>query len=314
MLLIDDEADNASVNTNADPKLATAINHRIRVLLYTSKQSTYIGYTATPFANIFIDPDTTDNWEREDLFPADFIKSLDPPDNYVGARRLFGDDGNLRRPCVRLIPDDHVDLLPVKHPAGYKVTALPPSLLDAVREYVLARAIRITRGDGNSHSAMLINVSRFNAVQEQVRNLVDVQLADLQTSIEAWAMAAWEKSVALQHLKRIWDKEYEGTVEFDWDAVRPHLNASISSIRSLLVNMRGSGINYETAPSTGLHIIGIGGLALARGLTLEGLLVSYVLRNVGASDTLLQMGRWFGYRPGFEKICRIHVAESVTAG
>jgi hypothetical protein len=311
MLLIDDEADNASVNTNADPSLATAINNRIRILLHTSKQASYIGYTATPFANIFIDPDTTDGLEREDLFPADFIKSLDSPTNYVGAQRLFGGEGDLNSKCIRTI-DDHVELLPVKHPVSFPVTALPPSLEDAVREYVLARAIRIARGDGSSHSAMLVNVSRFNAVQAQIRNLIDVRLADLKTGIEAWAMSAWEKSGALIQLKRVWDKEYEGTTEFDWDSIRPHLNASISSISSHLVNMKGSGINYETAPSTGLHIIGIGGLALARGLTLEGLLVSYVLRNVGASDTLLQMGRWFGYRPGFENICRIHVTGSVA--
>ena len=313
MLLIDDEADNASVNTNIDPNRATAINDRIRMLLHTSKQASYIGYTATPFANIFINPDTTDGLEREDLFPADFIKSLDSPTNYVGAQRLFGDGGDLKGECIRIIPDDHADVLPVKHPVSFPVVALPASLDDAVREYVLARAIRIARGDGSSHSAMLVNVSRFNAVQAQVRNLIDVRLSDLKTGIEAWAMSAWEKSGALTHLKRVWDEEYEGTIEFDWDSIRPHLNASISSISSHLVNMKGGGINYETAPSTGLHIIGIGGLALARGLTLEGLLVSYVLRNVGASDTLLQMGRWFGYRPGFENICRVHVPSGVAA-
>jgi hypothetical protein len=311
MLLIDDEADNASVNTSADPKLATTINQRIRALLHTSKQATYVGYTATPFANIFIDPDTTDDWDREDLFPADFIKSLDPPDNYVGAKRLFQEDGDLFDACVRIIPDDHVDLLPVKHPVGWKVGALPESLIDAIQEYVLAHAIRIAMGDGHHHSAMLVNVSRFNKVQEQVRDLIDSQLADLLAGIETWAMANWRKSNVLQRLKRVWDKEYEGTVEFDWDSIRPFLKASISSINSMLVNMKGSGIDYEKAPSTGLHVIGVGGLALARGLTLEGLLTSYVLRNVGAADTLLQIGRWFGYRPGFERICRIHVTSSL---
>ena len=99
MLLIDDEADNASINTNADPNSATAINQQIRDLLHTSKQATYVGYTATPFANIFIDPDTTDQWDREDLFPADFIKSLDPPDNYVGAKRLSGSVAICSRPA-----------------------------------------------------------------------------------------------------------------------------------------------------------------------------------------------------------------------
>lgn len=311
MLLIDDEADNASVNTNADPKLATTINQHIRALLHTCKQSTYVGYTATPFANIFIDPDTTDNWKREDLFPADFIKSLDPPDNYVGARRLFPEDGDLHEACIRTIPDDYADLLPVKHLAGWRVAALPKSLSDAVREYVLVRAIRIARGEGHSHSAMLVNVSRFNAVQAQVRDLIDSQLFDMQSAIESWSMANWKKSDSLQQLKRVWDDEYEGTVELGWDSIRPFLKDSISSIKTLLVNMKGSGIDYESAPSTGLHVIGVGGLALARGLTLEGLLVSYVLRNVGASDTLLQMGRWFGYRPGFENICRIHVTSNL---
>lgn len=311
MLLIDDEADNASVNTSKDPKLATAINQRIRALLHTTKQSTYIGYTATPFANIFIDPDTTDDWAREDLFPADFIKSLDPPDNYVGASRLFADGGDLAAACVREIPDDYANLLPVKHASKQQVVTLPGSLVDALREYVLARAVRIARGDGYGHSAMLINVSRFNAVQEQVRNLIDDQLGEMKAGIETWSMASWHKSDVLVQLKRVWDKEYAQSVGYDWDEIRQFLSASISSIKSLLVNMKGSGIDYENAPSTGLHVVGIGGLALARGLTLEGLLVSYVLRNVGAADTLLQMGRWFGYRPGFENLCRIHVTKGL---
>lgn len=312
MLLIDDEADNASVNTSTDPDRATIINQRIRSLLHTCKQSTYVGYTATPFANIFIDPDTTDDWDREDLFPADFIKSLDPPDNYVGSQRLFGDKGDLASSCVREIPADYVGLLPVAHKAGWRVSALPASLVDAIREYVLARALRIAKGDGARHSAMLVNVSRFNAVQSQIRDLIESELADLRSSIETWAMASWEKSPALLQLKRVWDAEYADIAGMTWDEIRPHLNPSISSISSLLVNMRGGTIEYERAPSTGLHVIGVGGLALARGLTLEGLLVSYVLRNVGAADTLLQMGRWFGYRPGFENLCRIHVTPGLV--
>lgn len=312
MLLIDDEADNASVNTNENPKIATAINQCIRDILHTTKQSTYVGYTATPFANIFIDPDTTDGLDREDLFPADFIKSLDPPDNYVGASRLFGADGDLLKPCVRKIPTDYVDVLPVKHLGAWKVPRLPASLLDALREYVLARAVRISRGDGNESSAFLVNVSRFNAVQAQVRDFLDVALAELVSAIESWSMASWAQSAGMVELKRVWDKEYEGTTELDWDALRPYLKASVTSMETRLVNMKGGGIDYENAPPTGLHLIAVGGLALARGLTLDGLLVSYVLRNVGAADTLLQMGRWFGYRPGFESICRVHVTESLV--
>lgn len=315
MLLIDDEADNASVNTNKDPKVTTKINGNIRQLLATAKQSTYVAYTATPFANIFIDPDSTDKLKREDLFPADFIKSLEPPSNYVGASRLFTEDGDLHETCVRVIPDDYQLLLPVKHKSSDPVARLPDSLSDAIREYILCRAIRIYAGDPHSHSAMLINVSRFNAVQAQVKSLVDGLLLEIKQGIETWSMSQWKKSGVMNTLKQVWDKEYHSEDETDpqWDNIRTVLVEAIRSVTSQLVNMKGSGINYEAAPTTGLHVIGIGGLALARGLTLEGLTVSYVLRNVGAADTLLQMGRWFGYRPGFEKICRIHATKSLIA-
>ncbi len=316
MLVIDDEADNASVNTNVNPDQITAINRNIRLLLNTSKQSTYIGYTATPFANIFIDPDSADEMAtgvNEDLFPADFIKSLDPPDNYVGSQRLFTDEGDLLQACVRVIPKDYTELLPLKHKSNHTVAQLPDSLKDAVKEYVLFRAIRLADGNGSAHSAMLINVSRFNHVQEQVKDKVNDLLRELADAINSWSRADWKKSPNMKDLHRVWKQEFEGTegLTVDWDQTRYQLLDAIKSIEPKLVNMRGSGIDYEKAPEGGLHLIGIGGLALARGLTLEGLAISYVLRNVGAADTLLQMGRWFGYRPGFEKLCRIHATQDL---
>jgi hypothetical protein len=316
MLVIDDEADNASVNTNVDPEQYTAINKNIRLLLNTTKQSTYIGYTATPFANIFIDPESADDMAKgvnEDLFPADFIKSLDPPDNYVGSQRLFTDEGDLLDACVRVIPGDYTELLPLKHKSKHNLAQLPESLNDAIREYVLFRAIRLADGNGNAHSAMLINVSRFNHVQEQIKDKVYEMLKSLMAAINSWSRSEWEKSPAMKDLYRVWKQEYEGvdSLNLSWDEVRVHLIDSIKTIEPKLVNMKGSGIDYEKASPSGLHLIGIGGLALARGLTLEGLAVSYVLRNVGAADTLLQMGRWFGYRPGFEHLCRIHATQDL---
>ncbi len=317
MLVIDDEADNASVNTNVNPDQITAINRNIRLLLNTAKQSTYIGYTATPFANIFIDPDSADEMNtgvNEDLFPADFIKSLDPPDNYVGSQRLFTDDGDLREACVRPIPSDYTELLPLKHKSNHLVAQLPDSLKDAVKEYVLFRAIRMADGNGTAHSAMLINVSRFNHVQEQVQDNVNELLVTLADAINSWSRADWKKSPIMRDLHRVWQAEFEGTegLTVSWDQTRMQLVDAMKSIETKLVNMKGSGIDYEKAPPGGLHLIGIGGLALARGLTLEGLAISYVLRNVGAADTLLQMGRWFGYRPGFEKLCRIHATQDLV--
>lgn len=313
MLLIDDEADNASVNTNASSNQATEINKKIRQILKTCRQSTYVGYTATPFANIFIDPESADEMLNEDLFPADFIKSLDPPDNYVGSHRLFTDEGDLLEACVRPIPNDYQELLHLKHKSNHELEGIPLSLKEAVMEYILFRAIRLADGNGTSHSSMLINVSRFNYVQQQVKEHVDELLKLASDAARSWAMTDWKKSSILNELYRVWQLEYEDVVnpDIDWDLIRTKLLDAINSIQTKLVNMKGVSIDYEKAPPEGLHLIAIGGLALARGLTLEGLAISYALRNIGAADTLLQMGRWFGYRPGFEKLCRIHATQDL---
>ncbi len=313
LLLIDDEADNASINTSKDLDKTTKINERIRSILKTCKQFTYIGYTATPFANIFIDPDSINEILMEDLFPADFIKSLDPPANYIGSLKLFSEGAKLRQQCIREIPKDYIELLPINHKSTHKLAQLPESLRVAVREYIVFRAIRIEQGYGSMNSAMLINASRFNFVQEQIKEKIDQMLKEYSDAIRSWSMADWEKSPAMRQLHHVWTTEFEGTegLEQSWNEVRRSLHYSITSIQSALVNMNGNGIDYEKAPEDGLHVIGIGGLALARGLTLEGLAISYALRNVGAADTLLQMGRWFGYRPGYENLCRIHAAEGL---
>lgn len=307
MLLIDDEADNASINTEKNPNATSTINARIRELLDCSRRSSYVGYTATPFANIFIDPDTNDEMLKNDLFPEHFIKSLEPPENYIGADKLFSENGEFYKICVRPIPDDYQDLLPLKHKSGDTVTALPQSLKDAVFEYALFRCLRTLAGEGGRHSSMLVNVSRFNAVQQQVHNEIYRLVQEMKAAIDVWAVnPTWERSEVLSRMYKVWCNEYDIYSEFTWDEVRKVLKQAVSSIEVRLVNMRGGGLDYDKAPELGLHVITVGGLALSRGLTLEGLAVSYVLRNVGAADTLLQMGRWFGYRPGYEKLCRIH--------
>jgi len=312
MLLIDDEADNASVNTSKDPKKSTRINERIRKLLMCSRRTSYVGYTATPFANIFIDPDTEDEMLNSDLFPEHFIKSLEPPENYVGAEKLFSEKAEYFESCVREIPPDFMDYLPLKHKSGDLVSELPQSLKDATYQYLIARAIRVLGGDGQQHSSMLVNVSRFNAIQEQVHNLIYILLQDVSAAVTAWSSsAAWASSSIMLKLHSIWRLEFSNQVDYSWDEVRAALRKGVASIEVKLVNMKGGGLDYNNSPASGIHVIAVGGLALARGLTLEGLLVSYVLRNVGAADTLLQMGRWFGYRDRYANICRIHVTEEM---
>lgn len=307
LLLIDDEADNASINTAKNPGATTAINAVIREILNLFERSTYIGYTATPFANIFIDPDTNNAMLQDDLFPKHFIKALDPPSTYVGAARVFAEDGDLRPTMVKVM-NDYASVLPLKHKSDDPVTALPGSLLTAMRIFVLTRAIRILRGQGRQHCSMMINVSRFNAVQEKVYGLVYTYLDTLKNST---AVSAGLGSRALADpvvaaMKADFDREYPGA-GVTFDEVLTVLREAAASIVPVTVNMKGGVLDYRGNREHGLHVIAIGGLALSRGLTLEGLTVSYILRNTAASDTLMQMARWFGYRPHFEDICRVYL-------
>lgn len=305
LLLIDDEADNASINTSKDPRATTAINGVIREIMALFERRSYVGYTATPFANIFIDPDSNDEMLKDDLFPKHFIKTLDPPNTYVGASRVFADDGDLREQMVEVVKD-YIPHLPLNHKAAHPVT-LPPSLLTAVRVFVLTRAIRILRGQGRQHCTMMINVSRFNAIQEKVHGEVYLYLQTLQNAAGNANGPDPLSDPVIADFKEDFEREF-GDGEETFDAIRTVL-AEAARVQPLTVNMKGGTLDYRAHRESGLHVIAIGGLALSRGLTLEGLTVSYILRNTAASDTLMQMARWFGYRPGYEDVCRVYLPQ-----
>lgn len=309
LLLIDDEADNASINTAKDPKRTTAINGIIRQILSRFPRSAYVGYTATPFANIFIDPETTDDMENDDLFPGNFIKALDPPTNYAGSHRIFREGGNLRDGMVRIIKD-YRSLLPLNHKSSHILTELPATLQHAIRVFCITRAIRVLQGKGKAHCSMMINVSRFNAIQEQVLGLVYAYLSEIRDSVDVNAGLPSEDihDDIMSDLHASFEKEF-GASDFQWTDLLKVLNEGIQSIQVRTVNMKGGKLEYSLHKADGLHVVAIGGLALSRGLTLEGLTVSYLLRNATASDTLMQMARWFGYRPGYEDICRLYLPQ-----
>ncbi|MEI9990203.1 MAG: Z1 domain-containing protein [Rhizomicrobium sp.] len=309
MLVIDDEADNASINIGHDKGEVSRINGHIRSLLRMFARSCYIGYTATPFANIFIDPDTDDEMYKADLFPRNFIVSLDPPTNYFGPSRVF-----IQEPgsFVRHI-DDNEDTLPLLHTKELPVAGLPASLVKAIRSFVVARAIRLLRGHVNQHCSMLINASRFTEVQRQIRNEVHNRLERMQSS--ARINGALPESDALKDpeiaaLHDVFEAEYAEATEFSWLDVQQKLNEAAAPIKAVEVNSRSSGtLNYAEHEKTGLNVIAVGGFSLSRGLTLEGLMISYFLRNSMMYDTLMQMGRWFGYRPDYDDLCRIWMLE-----
>ena len=313
LLLIDDEADNASINTSKDPASSTAINTVIREILQLFDRSSYVGYTATPFANIFIDPDSAHEMLGDELFPRNFIKALDPPTNYVGAHRVFDEEGDLRGKMIRVI-DDFAESLPLVQPAArrheFPLGGIPPSLKEAIRVFLLTVAIRNLMGYGEKHCSMMINVSRFNDVQAHVEGEVYEYLRRLKDAVAANARSRGKPTdPRIVELRADIQREFADS-EFGSDEVMSCMHQAISPVRVVTVNMRGGKLDYEQNKRNGLHVIAIGGLALSRGLTLEGLTVSYIIRNASASDTLMQMARWFGYRSGYENICRLFLPEA----
>ncbi|MBN8726242.1 MAG: Z1 domain-containing protein [Xanthomonadales bacterium] len=312
MLLIDDEADNASINTAYDRDEVTRINGQIRELLSLFHRSCYVGYTATPFANIFIDPDTEDEVLKQDLFPRHFIIGLDPPTNYFGAQKVFLD---ARDRHVREIADNE-DVLPMRHKIDQRIEMLPESLIDAVRTFIVARAIRNARGHHASHASMLINVSRFTDVQGRLRTeVVDVvdRIRDA-VVVDAGKGRTALRNPEIRALHETWEREYSDLEPHDWLTIQSHLHEVLLSVRIIEVNSsrRSQPLDYEKGGEHGVSVIAVGGFSLSRGLTLEGLMVSYFLRNSIMYDTLMQMGRWFGYRSGYEDLCRVWMpADSV---
>ena len=305
MLLIDDEADNASINIKYGKDEVARINGQIRSLLNIFRRSCYVGYTATPFANIFIDPDTDDDVFEQDLFPRHFIIGLDAPSNYFGAQLVFLDE---RERHVREIIDNE-DLLPIDHKIDHPVDYLPESLRKAVRAFFVARAIRNNRGQAGQHASMLVNASRFTDVQGRIKR----QIADLVDSIRnAVAVDAGKGIAALKNpeiaaLRSVWEAEFQNAEGASWPEVQAHLHEVLVATKVVEVNSskRSVALDYDQSGEYGVTVIAVGGFSLSRGLTLEGLTVSYFLRNSLMYDTLMQMGRWFGYRSGYEDLCRI---------
>jgi Z1 domain len=318
MLLIDDEADHASINTNKEDSSPTAINLAIRNLLSLFTRSSFVGYTATPFANIFVDPETENEMENgdlyKDLFPRDFILSLDPPDNYVGPHRLFMDGADLN--CVRDI-EDNEDHLPVRHKVGFIPEELPESLKEAICCFILAKALRLLRGQVGKCHSMLVNASRFTHVQNVLAGLINDWLKQMKESIVNYAALppqAVLQNADLKTLKLVFEKEFSDK-EYDWVAVQQKLREAADPVEILRLNCSSQDtLDYSLRNyPNGRSIIAVGGLGLSRGLTLEGLITSYFLRNSIMYDTLMQMGRWFGYRDGHADLCRIFMTPSASS-
>ncbi|WP_028517442.1 Z1 domain-containing protein [Ruminococcus flavefaciens] len=311
LLLIDDEADNASINTKEDNN-PTTINRHIRKLLSLFNSSSYIAVTATPFANIFILPEKTEEMENDDLFPSDYIYSLDAPTNYIGSNELFGDDASYSKSLATL--DDAGDYFPYKHKQDIPINSLPDSLYSALRYFILANVARDINGDKTAHRSMLVNVSRFVLVQNKISQKINEWLFESIQDIKHYCMLDEEEACKNPFLNALREDWYKTNYPFfekyaiPWEIIqKEYLYNAVSPIEVRTINQKSSTkmLDYAMYNDTGLRVIAVGGLSLSRGLTLEGLMVSYFHRNTQMYDTLMQMGRWFGYRSGYEDLFRI---------
>jgi hypothetical protein len=329
LLVIDDEADNASVNVAAvdEETQPSAINRGIRELLESFDKAAYVGYTATPFANIYIDPSTEHEQFGLDIFPRHFIESLPPPSNYLGPERVFGlqsgdrDDEDVEPvPIVRKLAD-HESWIPDRHRKEWvPPEQLPGSLRESISAFVLVCAARRARGQANEHNSMLIHVTRFQDVQNRVAGQVDEELRLLTDRIRYGSQGAGQR--VDEQLRALWERDFVPTsawfpadqvVPVSWAEVWAHVRAAAEKIQVRIINGTSrDALQYYEHRRDGLSVIAIGGNKLSRGLTLEGLSVSYYLRASKAYDTLLQMGRWFGYRPGYEDLCRLYTTKALV--
>lgn len=307
LMLIDDEADNASVNTKDEDSKPAAINDCIRRLLNLFSKTTYLGITATPFANIFIDPEKDD-----DLFPADFIYALSAPTNYIGADRIFGENSDSDYMLQEINMEKLEECFPPKHKKDFIVENLPEDLYEASYYFLLLNAIRDYRGDIAEHRSMMVHISLYTNVQNQIQEILNMWLDQVKSDVRNYAKLPLAQSEKIKNIKAmhvVWDKyNLSGIVGIEWeDLLKNYLHKAISPIEVRAVNMKtgAASLDYFNHKNDGLRIIAVGGNSMSRGLTLEGLGVTYFHRNTKMYDTLLQMGRWFGYRPNYGDIVKI---------
>lgn len=317
LVVIDDEADWGTPNTGTETD-PTRVNKEIRRLLASSTRSSYLGITATPFANIFIDHEAEAEDVGSDLFPQDYIRVLPAPNNYFGISQYFLPTHG----ALRLSVEDCVEALPIVHKNTHKVSDLPESLETAVITFLLGSAIRSLRSRDKRPASMLVNVSRFNLVQSQIFDLVSDFLTVLSACVTAeFRREAGEYSPQYEQIKEVWTAEFDKPDSLSWTVVEESLFTIIQDFRVDLVNSttmskrtkRRKLLSKKQRSEEDLRpTIFVGGDVLSRGLTLEGLQVSYFVREPRTMDTLMQMARWFGYRPGFEDLVRIWMPEQTA--
>lgn len=323
-LIIDDEADQASINTTNpnrpgaadDAKKRTTINGLISQLLGLMPRAQYLGYTATPFANVFVSPD-----DAADIFPRDFIVSLEPSSDYVGGKQFHD--------LVPVAPE-------IKNPSTSNEAAFVRSLIattdsderqelqQAIDAFVLTGAIKRWR---SSVRPSLVFRHHTMLIHQSVRQDEHRDLADLVKDV--WDTSEYSGAGSLARLRLLFEtdfrvvhdaRQWELPFPDSFDSLKSFVAETVTEILadgSPVVIVNGSrdsdydAMDFQRRP---YWRIMIGGAKLSRGFTVEGLTVSYYRRRASAADTLMQMGRWFGYRPGYRDLVRLYIGRDVIDG
>ena len=338
MLLIDDEADNATIDLRSKSKSkkkrkpskdidkllypeedpsnydSTIINARIRTILQKFKISTYIGYTATPFANIFISPKNKNEILGEDLFPKDFLYYLEPANTYFGPTEAFIEERN--KDFYNEINVDEITSgkgILIPHKKDYVLEELPESLKECINGFIISTCVRWINGYENEHSSMLVNASSYTDTQKSISDVVWDYKEKIMHGLKASSGLEdylAEKNIFYKDIKDLFEKNFEHNLDCDWSEVKKIIHKVATKIEVVHVNRLKTSdkLNYEKY-SKGRIVIAVGGFSLSRGLTLKGLVASYYLRTSKMYDTILQMGRWFGYREDYEDLCRIYMTK-----
>jgi hypothetical protein len=343
-LIIDDESDNASVDTGEQsfsgsdkPDLQhrpTAINELIRRILHVFEHKSYVGYTATPFANIFIHHEGQTETADKDLFPKNFIVNLHAPSNYFGPARAFGLEGegagdDVPQSLVRLIDGTDADTralnawVPARHKQLITPGPMPDSLARAILSFVLACAVRKLRGQVSEHNSMLVHVTRFTRVQGIIAEQIEEMLVRVRRRLR-FGDEGVSQSVKAE-LRQLWESDFVPTTAAmraenqpdvgelpSWSEIEKISTEVAANIRVKQINgLAQDVLDYDSYRESGIDVIAVGGDKLSRGLTLYGLTVSYFARQTDMYDTLLQMGRWFGYRSGYLDLCRLYTTRNL---
>jgi hypothetical protein len=321
VLIIDDESDQASVDTtdprkygtdNPEKRKRTTINKLIVQLLTKLPRAQYVGYTATPFANVFIDPD-----EDENIFPSHFILSLERTPGYMGVAD-FHDVGVTWDEDERTVATSNE--LAFVRALEADPLAEPDERLEEIRTaidaFVLSGTLKLyrqARSDSRyRHHTMLVH--------ESVRKVAHSETAsDVR---ELWKQTSYTSPEGLERLRALWVDDFEAVcltrndgevVPQSFDELAEFVGEVVARLGSDPVSVMNSDKDVTAAQknvdfeSSDVWRILVGGTQLSRGFTVEGLTVSYFRRQSMQADTLMQAGRWFGYRPGYRDLVRLYI-------